>query len=513
MFQNQPARTSERRRGFPSLSRAKQMLGAALLAATLALLTAPAQRPRTMSSSPRLEMASLQTGGGLQITMSPTLSPAFDPNISDYVVTSNANPRTLVSVKAPRSMKVSIDGQPFRNLAFTTSVSLNPGQSFSFVVNTLTSSKTYYVRCLPTDFPTWKTERPGTPLPEYFVIAPNLSFSAASRKYAIIADSYGVPIWWYKSANPPVDAKLLPDGNMGLISFGTGEERKLDGTLARTFTPDSSIGGSIDNHELLLLPNGDYIYIIDVNRGPVDLRPYGGPANANVVDNVIEEFAPNGSLVWHWSAMDHLAISETVSHWWSQYLVNSPADPYHMNSVEPDNDGTNDGFVVSLRHLDALIRIDKATGNIVWKLGGVARAESLTFVGDAYSNFGGQHYARILSDGTLTLHDNGTQQNRAPRAVRYTIDPVAKTATFVEQVKDVDVSGSGCCGSAQKLSGGDWVMSWGGNPVVTELAADGSRVFRMTFQGPYFSYRAVPVPFGNVSRTALRSGMNAQFPR
>ena len=180
-----------------------------------------------------------------------------------------------------------------------------------------------------------------------------------------------------------------------------------------------------------------------------------------------------------------------------------------MNSIEPNGAS----YVVSFRHLDAVIQIDRATGNIQWKLGGSQRPESLKFVGDSYDNFSGQHDARILPDGTLTLQDNGSFTGRSPRAVRYTIDSVARTAGLVEQVTDPDVSEAICCGNARKLSGGNWVMSWGLSPFVTELTPVGKRVFRVTFLDHYFSYRVAPVPFGTLSRAALRQGMDAQFPR
>ena len=48
---------------------------------------------------------------------------------------------------------------------------------------------------------------------------------------------------------------------------------------------------------------------------------------------------------------------------------------------------------------------------------------------------------------------------------------------------------------------------------MTELTPAGVRVFRMTFTEPFFTYRAEPVPFGVLSRAALRGGMDAQFPR
>ncbi len=508
MSQVPPSRPRQRHHRRPLFARLLHLVGGALLAGGMALLTAPAPHP--FASSPQNVVTPLQAANGLQITMSSPLSPAFNPNITDYVIPDTAGSPLRISVNAPRNTKLSIDGKAFQKLIFTQQVNVTPGQSFSFVVNSLEGSKTYCVRCLPPDFPTWSTERPGTPQSEYYIFAPNLTFIGPNRHYVILADNYGVPLWWYKTENASIDAKLLPDGNFAWISPPNGEERKLDGSLAHTFAVDSQIGGELDPHELLLLPNGNYVYIAAVNKGPVDLSAYGGSSTATVSDQVIEEFAPNGSLVWSWSAMDHISVAETGDIFRTPYITTfSPTDPYHMNSVELDGDG----YVVSFRHLNAVYRINRASGSIVWKLGGSARPESLAFVGDTYGNFSGQHDARILPDHTLALHDNGSLVGRPPRAARYSIDPVAKTATPVEQVTDADVPNSLCCGSATKLSGGNWVMEWGGNPVVTELAPDGSRVFRITFPAPYFSYRAFPVSSSVVSRAALRNGMDAQFPR
>src|SRR5205085_1925089 len=98
------------------------------------------------------------------------------------------------------------------------------------------------------------------------------------------------------------------------------------------------------------------------------------------------------------------------------------------------------------------------------KLGGTTTPESLTIVGDddhAPNHLGGQHDARILPDGTLSLHENGTGLGRPPRAVRFRIDPIARTATLVETVVDPTIPTSLCCGSATRMPGGDWVMNWG----------------------------------------------------
>jgi hypothetical protein len=447
-----------------------------------------------------------QTGSPLQLTTTPALYPAFNPDITDYVIPAGTDTSLQVTVNAPRNTKVSVDGQPFRKLSFTTQVSnLGAGQRFSFVVNSPSGSKTYHVRRLPANFPAWTTERVSTPQSEYYIVANTRDNSGAN---VIIFDGYGVPVWWHHANFFPIDAKLLPNGNLAWSSFGSiperSEEHLFDGTLVRTLLPHPTIGGALDPHELLLLPNGNYLTFVNISRGPIDLTPYGGASNGFILDHVIEEITPAGELVWQWSAFDHIPLSETSPQWWGQIT-----DPYHMNSIEQDGDG----YILSMRHLDAVLRIDRATGAITWKLGGSPRPESLTFVGDPQGSFGGQHDARILPDGTLTVHDNGTNGHGVLRAVRYSIDTTARTATLLERVTDSAALTSQFVGSSRKLPTGNWVTAWGGHPMITELTPDSNLVLRIRFTGLFLAYRAIPITFGTVQREDLRAGMDTKFPR
>jgi hypothetical protein len=97
--------------------------------------------------------------------------------------------------------------------------------------------------------------------------------------------------------------------------------------------------------------------------------------------------------------------------------------------------------------------------------------------------------------------------------VRYRLDTVARTATLLEEVTDSRVPSSFCCGSARRLPGGDWVMSWGSDPLITELTAVGAPVLTIELSKGNFSYRADPVLPGGLSRDALHSGMDAMHPR
>ena len=444
----------------------------------------------------------------VSIRLSPDSFPAFDPAISDYVVRCDGAP-VGVTVTGQGSESVSVDGAGARSGDFDEQVPLAAGQAFTISAVVGRSERDYHVRCLPQDFPAWDFARFGEPDAEYYVVTPSISFVQSVPNYTVIFDQQGVPVWWYASTATPIDGKVLDDGSIawGRFDGGTGYEiRSLDGTLLRQV---GVWGGSTDPHDMVELGNGDLLLLEYKPRQHVDLTAYGGSADATVGDAVIHEVDPSGNDVWSWDSKDHIALDET-GRWWATALAQTPVDPVHMNSMEVNGSS----LVVSARHLDAVYSIDRTTGDIQWKLGGTSIPQSLTVLDDPYSPnpFGGQHDARILPDGTLTVHDNGTAFGRPPRAVRYSIDQIARTATLLESVSDPAVTDAVCCGSARRAADGSWLMGWGANSLVEELAPDGNPNFTLSF-GSAFSYRAVPVPAGRLTAPALRAGMSSMFPR
>jgi hypothetical protein len=442
------------------------------------------------------------------------LFPEFAADVSHYTVRCNGSPLE-VSGRTAAYATVAIDGQSPLGGPFQTTVPLEANQAFSFEVSDADGSQTYHVRCLPPDFPAWEYERLLPPHHGLYIVTPALG--AGAKAYAVVFDYHGVPVWWYGSNPGPIDAKFVAeDGSptriawWGQFSGADGYRiRELDGTVVHTV---SAVSGSTDIHELQREPNGDYLVTSYQPRDHVDLSAFGGGPDETVVDAVVEEINPAGGEVWSWSTQGHIGLEET-GRWWPTALANSPHDIVHMNAVEPVGDNA---ILISLRHTDAVYKVDKATGNVVWKLGGTWTPRSLAVKSDPQGAYplGGQHDPRLQPDGTISIYDNDTNLPTPPRVVRYQIDEAAKTATLVEQITDPKAPGSFCCGSSRRSSDGSWLISWGGNSLVTEFDAAGQRTFRLSFGGSGFSYRAVAAP-DNAAPTAaaLRAGMDAMHPR
>jgi hypothetical protein len=109
----------------------------------------------------------------------------------------------------------------------------------------------------------------------------------------------------------------------------------------------------------------------------------------------------------------------------------------------------------------------------------------------------------------VTVHDNGTRSRRRPRALRYRIDARERTATLVEELEPEEYTYSGWGGSARKLPTGNWVVYWGGGRRMVELTPANDEVLELTLPKGLTSYRAFPVPRGELPPTTLRRAMNA----
>ncbi len=337
-----------------------------------------------------------------------------------------------------------------------------------------------------------------------------------------------MPVWW-RQVDGATDAKALADGTLAWATSEPGatfnldsesgfQVHELDGTLVDTW---NTVDMPTDFHDFQMLENGNaMIGAYPARPGTLDLTEYGGPSsNGTLLDGVVQEVAPDGTVVWSWSTEDHIDPSETPERWRPEFVYGLPHelpdgrqafDWNHLNSIEQ----TEDTVLLSFRHLDAVYLINKDDGEIIWKLGGTPTSKSLTVVDDPEANpLGGQHFARMLPDGTVTVYDNNSEETTPPRGVRYEIDLEAMTATMVEAVSDTDVPVSACCGSAARLEDGSWVMSWGGTRVIGEFGPEGDRHFVLTFkQMPEafgLSYRVDAVEGDILDIDELRAGMDA----
>jgi hypothetical protein len=237
-----------------------------------------------------------------------------------------------------------------------------------------------------------------------------------------------------------------------------------------------------------------------------------------IVDNVIQELDQNGSEVWRWTMSDDFDFREsTFAQCFGNYLGGVDDDPmtddgvdeidiFHINSMQRVDDGTGD-YVVSARHLDAVVRVDRASTGVDWILGGNAAvpnksgAPRLNIVGDPLNGPLRMHDARLDGD-LLTMYDNRTADpGGAPsRAVAYRIDtsdgnPANWTANFEWEISHPSGLTSNQIGSTRVTPDGSVLVGWGSTqPMFVEYSApDGgvAELMRIEINPNEAAYRIV----------------------
>jgi hypothetical protein len=156
-------------------------------------------------------------------------------------------------------------------------------------------------------------------------------------------------------------------------------------------------GYSCDLHEFLLTERGTALISI-YNEVAANLSSVGGPSSGSVVEGIVQELdVATGEVVFEWHSLDHVAVAESYR---TAPSSAGDVDYFHLNSIGVD---TDDNLLVSARHTSTVYKLDRKSGKILWRLGGM----NSDFQLGPGAAFHFQHDARAHDDGTLTLFDNG----------------------------------------------------------------------------------------------------------
>jgi len=273
---------------------------------------------------------------------------------------------------------------------------------------------------------------------------------------------------------------------------GAGVGRILDAGYHPVATVRAANGYDLDAHELVLTPAGTAL-VMSYVIVPWDLSELGGRNDGLLETNVIQEIdVESGAVLFEWHTLGAIGLGESYRP--APKQRGKVHDPYHLNSIALDRDGN---FVVSARHTNAVYKIDRRSGELLWRLGG----KESTFEMRPGTTFKLQHDARPGPDGTITLFDNVAEdlpaRGRSSRGVRIALDEERRTASLVEQFEHPDGLLSPTQGSMQPLEDAGAFIGWGGlQPYFSEFDAAGRTVFDAHFATEGVeSYRAYRVPW------------------
>ena len=244
-----------------------------------------------------------------------------------------------------------------------------------------------------------------------------------------------------------------------------------------------------DHHEFLISPQ-DTALITIFNAVPRDLTSVGGSKDSVAMQGVAQELdIETGEVIFEWHSIDHVDLDETYVTPLEDHYPG--IDYFHINSIDVDHD---DNLLISARETSAVYKVDRKSGEIIWRLGG----KNSDFQMKEGARFAFQHDARRLPNGNISIFDNGSLvfDNGTPRAVENSraivleVDEKRKTASLVHEYTHPDGQKADAAGNTQVLENGDVFVGWGRALAISEFSKDGKLLFDLRLPPENRSYRA-----------------------
>lgn len=319
----------------------------------------------------------------------------------------------------------------------------------------------------------------------------------------LIVDHQGVVRWYFADPDNLVQEDLVQLAN-GHLFFGRDfcNLREIDmlGNVVHAWHATkwprtcTTASGSVPvdvvdfHHESHVLRSGNILTLSTETR-TVDNFPTSetdataAKKSALVLGSVIVEFSPTGEIVKRISLLDLLDPTrigrDALDPQWPSQHVPAGQRAYdwdHANAVVYDE--SSDAYYVSLRHQDAVVKVSRSDGKLVWILGTPAnwvapwKDKLLAPEGDLLWPFH-QHAVKLNPLG-LGVYDNGNYRAAAyetidpskpeySRAVAYAVNEAAKT---VKQVWSYGPSSGADSFFSIGMSDADWLPSTG-NVLIT----------------------------------------------
>jgi hypothetical protein len=310
---------------------------------------------------------------------------------------------------------------------------------------------------------------------------------------AVMYDQNGVPVWYYihgTAADSRGDVSTDLIGNTVIVGPTSGEPaRDVDLSGKVIWTGPAQTNAKLATHFVGKTSAGNYLLNIELDKTITN-------GSTKIDDQLLEEITPTGSVVWMWKLFDHIKPAGTRE------------ELSHGNSLTID-DATG-VFYYNCRFV-GMFKVDRATGNILWRMGGSYDTTSLGSGDFTYDptagRFSDAHDPEIHSDGTILFYDNGGYagltggtSNYHSRVLEYQIDEAKKTAkvvwefpgTFAVDAWYKNTWYSPYWGDADRLDNGNILIT-----APTKSASASTRIFEVTRAGKVVWEIIMPVNNGS----------------
>jgi len=337
----------------------------------------------------------------------------------------------------------------------------------------------------PSVYPTGTTTYdPSAAYNAYTLFAP-MTDTAESTVYLVNMNGEIVHRWNLPFAT--LHARLQPNGNLVVIGRNDRKENNRPGLAP--FEIGGAAGWIVElswegkllfrhvdlkmHHDFVKLPNGNFLYLawepvpkdlLKKVRGGIKGTEFKGGV---MFSEMLVEVDAKGKEKWRWHANKHLNPDIDVIG-----PLYKREEWLHLNSVAAMQNGN---ILVSARHTDSLLEIDRKTGRIVTRWGNTAYLDKATGrleYRTGHATLGGPHDASQIpagypGAGNFLIYDNGLYTD-ASRVAEISRPPAGSKALpkLAWQSSQPGIGRkhfSNFMGGAQRLPNGNTLLVDGGN--------------------------------------------------
>ncbi len=322
----------------------------------------------------------------------------------------------------------------------------------------------------------------------------------------MIVDGAGNLVWFRQLVQPEVAANLRLqkfrgrqvltwwEGTVTPAAFGLGGGVIANHSYNIVRVVHAGNGYPMDLHEFELTKDGDALFTV---YSPIRVHLPGTPEGtlSPLLDSIVQEVdIKTGLVVWEWHSYGHIPL-ET-----SQATPQNSAsyDAFHINAIQALK---NDRMLISARDTSAVYKVDRASGRILWTLGG--KGTNFRFGPGALFNL--QHDAHMLANGRISMFDDAAGPpmfGPYSRGLILQLNYRRHKATLVRQFARSNSTSAQSEGSLQRLPGGNVFVGYGSEPFFSEFSSRGKLLYDASLPQDDGTYRTYRFPWTATPKTS-----------
>jgi len=300
-----------------------------------------------------------------------------------------------------------------------------------------------------------------------------------SDSWMVVLDRDGEPVWYY----PATAGFSIPTTHPGrdgssLLFTQSGLDQDQDiSDILRVSMDGSQVTTTralLGHHAFVELPDHRFAWVsLDIRDAYVDgqtltlagdtvLEIDEGATDADTPTEVFNFFDDWGTAPYRMCRHCDAEAYQTGAQDWT-----------HSNSLMYVED--QDDLYLMSKNLDAVLRIDRSSGQLVWQLGG----QESDFTGPDGAWWSHGHMSQLW-DGGMVVFDNGYHHEPVrSRVVAYRWDEGARTVSPTFQYTDPQGRFIQLLGDGRLLENGNVLASWTAAGLLTEVTPDDAVVWRL----------------------------------